>query len=379
MPEPGHSQADVSWKDDSCWKDIETIIRVTYTRLKCTFPEKLNILLRARPAISGIRQAAGLLNYPMVPSTGLFVFFSEEFTPGKNLSPLCLLQTHLQRQGRREEFYLFLQYTPTDPLPSTAAVFSVRKWCDNEQFYLAGDNLWEPASPISDPVNPNAPDYIWEEMCRGAGSKNLISALRGSGQPRLTREILMQALEQYSEPVEFLNKAGSCGRFLFLGDQGAYAAPVQSDNSLPTVSSSHVDGRIPAIVPAQICWSGMVYLFEGPGRYRIAILARILSDQWEQIDFFCKTEQIISLNEIEPLLRSYKKEYLYIRFGKDTIFAPDYPIAHNIHRALNDLRVFCESDDPAVRAPAAAFSGLLRNIPEEWSQEHLEASAFWLF
>ena len=99
MSGPDHSQAKVSWRDDSCWEDIENIIRVTYTRMKCTCPEKLDILLHARPGISGIRQAAGLLNYPMIPSTGLFVFFSEEFTPGKNLSPLCLLQTHWQRQG----------------------------------------------------------------------------------------------------------------------------------------------------------------------------------------------------------------------------------------------------------------------------------------
>ena len=172
-------------------------------------------------------------------------------------------------------------------MPSVVAVFTVRKWCDNEQFYLAGEQLWEPASPVTDPVDPDAPDYIWEEMCRGTGSKNLISALRGLGR-RLTPEILMQALEQYSEAVEFLNRAGSCGRFLFLEDQDASSA-----ESIPAAAPPHWDGRILAIVPEQINWTGMVYLYEGPDRYRIAILARSMSDQWEQTDFFCKTEETI--------------------------------------------------------------------------------------
>lgn len=48
-------------------------------------------------------------------------------------------------------------------------------------------------------------------------------------------------------------------------------------------------------------------------------------------------------------------------------------------RALDDLRVFCEADDPAVSTPAAAFADLLCTIPEEWSQERLEAGAFWIF
>ena len=271
MSDQCHSQADVSWKDDSCWKDLETIFRVTYTRMNCTCLKKLEILLNARPGISGIRQSAGLLNYPMVPSTGLFVYFSEEYIPGENLSPLCLLETHRQRQGRNEQFYLFLQYTPTDPLPSTTAVFSVRKWSENEQYYLAGDNLWETAAPILNPVDPNAPDYIWEEMCRGTGSKNLISVLRDLGRPRLTKEILMQALMQYSEPVEFLNRAGSCGRFLFLEGQDAAAAvpsaaipsaavpsaavPMQSDDSISTGCPAHADDPILAIIPAQIGWT----------------------------------------------------------------------------------------------------------------------------
>lgn len=380
MSDPDRSQAEASWKDDSCWEGIETIFRVTYARMKCTCPEKLDILLRARPGISGIRQSAGLLNYPMVPSTGLFVFFSEGFIPGENRSPLCLLQTHRQRQGRREEFYLVLRYTPTYPLPAVAAVFSMRKWCDGEQFLLVGDDLWEPAPPISEPVDPNAPDHIWEEMCRGIGSKDLISALRESGRPPLTGEVLRRALEKYSEPVGFLNQAGGCGRLLFLEDRAASGSvPGPSGSDISAESASHADGRILAIVPAQFCWSGMVYLYEGTGRYRIAILAGILSDQLEQIDLFCKTEQMISLDEIGPLLRSYKKEYLYIRFGREAVFAPDYPIAHNIRRALEDLRVFCVSDDPAVRAPAAAFTDLLRSIPEEWSQEQLEAGAFRLF
>ena len=332
----------------------------------------LELLLQARPGICGIRQASGLLNYPMVPSTGLFVYFSEKYIPGKTLSPLCLLQTHRQRQGRQEEYYLSLQYTPTVSMPSAAAVFTVRKWCDNEQFYLAGDHLWEPASPVTDPVDPNAPDYIWEEMCRGTGSKNLISALRGSIRQRLTPEILRQALAQYSEPVEFLNKAGRCGRFLFLEDQ-------EAAGGIPTADTSDPDGRILAIVPEQIAWAGMVYLYEGPDRYRIAILARITSDQWEQTDFFRKTEETIPLREVEALLRNYRKDCLYIRFGKEAVFAPDYPIAHNICRALDDLRAFCEQEDPAVSAPAAAFADLLRMIPEEWSRERLEAGAFWLF
>ena len=70
---------------------------------------------------------------------------------------------------------------------------------------------------------------------------------------------------------------------------------------------------------------------------------------------------------------------MYFRFGKEAVFAPDYPIAHNICRALDDLRAFCEEEDPAVSAPAAAFADLLRMIPEEWSRERLEAGAFWLF
>ena len=364
MSDPCRSQEDVSWEEDASWEDIEGLIRAAYVRTNCTCPEKRELLLRARPGICGVRQAAGLLNYPMVPSTGLFVYYSEKYIPGENRSPLCLLQTHRYRQGRREEYYLTLQYTPTYPLPSVTAVFSMRKWVDNEQFYLAGEQLWEPAMPVADPVDPDAPDYIWEEMCRGAGSKNLISALRGFSRQRLTPELLMRALEQYSEPVEFLNRTGGCGRFVFLDDPDA---------------SEPSDEGIPAIVPTHLSWSGMVYLYEGPGRYRIAILARTTSDRWEERDFLCRTEQTISLSEMEPLLQSYQKEYLHIRFGREAVFAPDYPIAHNIHRALDDLRVFCEADDPAVSTPAAAFADLLRTIPEEWSQERLESGAFWLF
>ncbi len=371
MSDPKQSQTDFSREEDICWEGIEAIFRAAYIRTKCTHPEKLDILLRERPGICKIRRSAGLLNYPMVPSTGLFVFFSEDFIPGETLSPLCLLQTHRQREGRREEYYLSLHYTATAQMTSAAAVFSVRKWRDNKQYCLAGDQSWEPASPITDPVDPKAPDYIWEEMCRGTGSKNLISALRNSGGPRLTGEILIQALEKYAEPVEFLNRAGGCGRFVFLDDLNTSAAA--------SMKADERGDHIPAIVPAQMGWAGTTYLYESPGRYCIALFAEITSDNWEITDFFCKTGQMITLPEIEGLLRDYKKETLYIRFGEHDLFAPEYPIAHNIHRALDDIHGFCESSDPDVRKAANSFAGLLRMIPEDWTQERLEAGAFWLY
>ena len=246
MSDPKQSQTDFSREEDICWEGIEAIFRAAYIRTKCTHPEKLDILLRERPGICKIRRSAGLLNYPMVPSTGLFVFFSEDFIPGETLSPLCLLQTHRQREGRREEYYLSLHYTATAQMTSAAAVFSVRKWRDNKQYCLAGDQLWEPASSITDPVDPKAPDYIWEEMCRGTGSKNLIDVLRFSGGPRLTPEILMQALAKYSEPVEFLNRAGGCGRFLFLENQNDSAALMQEE---PEAEAERILTIIPATMP----------------------------------------------------------------------------------------------------------------------------------
>lgn len=356
----------------SDWEDIESLFRAAYIRTNCTDPEKLDILLRARPGICGIKEDAGLADYPMVPSTGLFVFFSEAFVPGGNFSPLCLLQTHRQRNGHREEFYLTLQYTGTAPQPAVTAVFSVRKWRDNEQYCLAGKQLWEPAPPVTDPVDPKAPDYIWEEMCRGTGSKNLIDVLRFSGGPRLTPEILMQALAKYSEPVEFLNRAGGCGRFLFLEKQNDSAGLLQEEPE----AEAEVE-RVLTIIPAQMGWAGMGFLYEGPGRYRAAVLARFVSDDWDYTDFFCRTGQMVTLPEMEAFLRSYRTDALDIRFGRHEQFAPDYPIAGNIRRALDDLHVFCESDDPAVRAAACAFSGILRMIPEEWSQERLESGFSW--
>ena len=285
---------DPGWEDDAGWKDIEAIIRATYIRTGCTRPEKLDILLGARPGICGIRQSAGLLHYPMVPSTGLFVFFSEEFIPGETLSPLCLLQTHRQRAGHMEEYYLSLCYTATAPMPSVAAAFTVRKWIDNEQYYLAGEQMWEPASPVTDPVDPKAPDYIWEEMCRGAGSKNLISVLRDSVGSGLTREILIRAVEQYAEPVEFLNRAGGCGSFLLLTDQ--------KDSAVASAWTEEGEDCVLAIVPAQTDTADTVYLYEGPGRYRIAVRSDPISHDWGYADVFSKTGQMISLSEIQERL-----------------------------------------------------------------------------